>query len=286
MPVGCDWCRPPDKRRSSRAAIRCAFGLSLLIFTGATSFAQDPATGASSGQTRIHQKVHNPFSGLITLQIDNNFEFAPGPEHSLRYTMNLEPTVPFSLGRDWLVVTQMVMPIVAQQSPGVGRDSTFGLGDTQLTFFISPQNVNEDWVWGAGPVFQLPATTDDGFSTRKWGAGPSFNAVRQGRQWTLGLVLNHIWSFAGPGDDDVSTSSIDPSVVHSWDNGFSVKLETESSYDWKAGQWTVPLELGVSKLVRGKPPINLGADFLYYVERAPTDPRWGIRFSVTFVFNE
>jgi hypothetical protein len=254
------------------------------MFASATAFAQDPASAASTGQTGVHQKIHNPFSGLIVLPIANNFEFSPGPEHALRYTMDLQPLVPFSLNKDWLVVAQMDLPIIAQQLPE-SSDSRFGLGDTTLTFYFSPQNVSRNWLWGAGPVLQIPATSDV-LGTRKWGAGPALGVIGQDGGLTLGLVMDHIWSFGGPGAGDVSTSSIDPSVVYSWDNGINVKAESESSYDWEASQWTVPLEFGMSKLVKGNRPINYGADFLYYVARGPTDPRWGIRFTVTFVFKE
>jgi hypothetical protein len=267
-----------------RLIVRFALGLPILIFAGATTLAQDPASAASSGQTGAHQKIHNPFSGLIVLPIANNFEFSPGPEHALRYTMDLQPLVPFSLNKDWLVVAQLDLPIITQRFPE-SEDTRFGLGDTTLTFFFSPQNVSSTWLWGAGPVLQIPATSDV-LGTRKWGAGPSLAVIGQDGGLTLGLVIDHIWSFAGPGAADVSTSSIDPSVVYSWNNGINVKAESESSYDWEAAHWTVPLELGASKLVRGKTPVNLGADFLYYVSRVPTDPRWGIRFTVTFVFKE
>jgi hypothetical protein len=133
-------------------------------------------------------------------------------------------------------------------------------------------------MWGAGPTVLLPTASNRVLGSRKWGIGPAVVLVRQAHGWTTSAQLNHVWSFAGGGPDDISTTLVDPWLVRSWDNGVSVKLETESSYDWKASQWIVPLELGASRLVTiAKQPVTLGGDYLYYVERGDSDPMWGMR---------
>jgi hypothetical protein len=47
-------------------------------------------------------------------------------------------------------------------------------------------------------------------------------------------------------------------------------MNTESTYDWEAEEWTVPISL------------TLGGR--YYAERPSGGPDWGLRFVVTFLF--
>jgi hypothetical protein len=62
-------------------------------------------------------------------------------------------------------------------------------------------------------------------------------------------------------------------------------LNTESTYDWKHEQWTVPINVTVSQLVKlGPQPIQLSLGGRYYAERPRGGPDWGIRFTVTFLF--
>jgi hypothetical protein len=50
-----------------------------------------------------------------------------------------------------------------------------------------------------GPAFLWPTATDDSLGTQKWGAGPTGVVLTQQERWTIGLLANHIWSYAGPG---------------------------------------------------------------------------------------
>ena len=64
---------------------------------------------------------------------------------------------------------------------------------------------------------------------------------------------------------------------------FTVNLE--STYDWRAGPWTVPINFMVSQLVRvGKLPVSLQVGARYYPEGPRSAPDWGLRFTVTPLF--
>lgn len=50
---------------------------------------------------------------------------------------------------------------------------------------------------------------------------------------------------------------------------------------------TVPLELEASGATRiGGRGASFEGSILYYAERGPSDPRWGLRFTFTLVFKE
>ncbi|MGB5306106.1 MAG: transporter, partial [Gammaproteobacteria bacterium] len=62
-------------------------------------------------------------------------------------------------------------------------------------------------------------------------------------------------------------------------------LNTESSYDWEANEWTVPINLTVSQLIKvGKQPISLQGGYRNYVDAPKGGPDWGLRFQATFLF--
>jgi hypothetical protein len=61
-------------------------------------------------------------------------------------------------------------------------------------------------------------------------------------------------------------------------------LNTESSYDWVRGRWTVPIDFGVAHLVKlGGQRVQFGMTGQYFVV-SPAGPTWGFRFTTTFLF--
>jgi hypothetical protein len=52
-------------------------------------------------------------------------------------------------------------------------------------------------IWGVGPSLLLPTATYTTLGQGKWGAGPSLVLLAQPEHWTIGMVTNNIWSFAG-----------------------------------------------------------------------------------------
>jgi hypothetical protein len=62
-------------------------------------------------------------------------------------------------------------------------------------------------------------------------------------------------------------------------------VNTESTYDWHNSQWTVPVNLLVSQLVKlGKLPVQFVVGGKYYAEGPSGAPEWGLRFVVTPLF--
>ena len=62
-------------------------------------------------------------------------------------------------------------------------------------------------------------------------------------------------------------------------------MNTESTYDWVNSQWTVPINLTITQLLKihGQ-PLSLQAGYRYYADAPTGGPDWGLRFSVTLLF--
>ena len=166
----------------------------------------DPASVGATGEgddakakaAELAKKLQNPIASLISVPIQNNFDFGAGPDgDGFQYKVNLQPVIPLSLSEDWNLITRTILPIVYQENV-VGTSSQAGLADTMESLFFSPSKPTKGgWVWGAGPAFLLPTATDDLLGAEKWGAGPTGVLLKQAKGWTYGALANHIWSFAG-----------------------------------------------------------------------------------------
>jgi hypothetical protein len=62
-------------------------------------------------------------------------------------------------------------------------------------------------------------------------------------------------------------------------------LNAETTYDWVNEQWTVPINLGFSHVLKiGEQPISFQIGGKYYAEAPEGGPEWGIRTTITLLF--
>ncbi|MBN2631785.1 MAG: hypothetical protein JXR75_14745 [Rhodobacteraceae bacterium] len=110
--------------------------------------------------------------------------------------------------------------------------------------------------------------------------------LKQTGPWTLGALANHIWSVAGDDDrPDVSATLFQPFVSYGLGNGQTISLNAESSYDWENDQWTVPINVGYSKVFKaGQQMMSWQVGAKYYAEGPDTAPAWGVRTTLTLLF--
>jgi len=229
----------------------------------------------------------NPIASLISLPLQNNFDWGAGTnDDGFQYRLLVQPVIPISLNENWNVISRTIVPYVYQEDV-IGASSQSGLADTVQSLFFSPvKPTKSGWIWGAGPVLQIPTATDDLLGEEKWGAGPTAVVLKQEGKWTYGALVNHIWSFAGEDSRaDVNRTFLQPFVSYTTKTFTSFGLNTESSYDWEREQWSVPLNVFVQQLLKvGKQPLALQLGYRYYADGPSDKPEWGLRFQVSFLF--
>ena len=96
----------------------------------------------SEGQAQaaeLAQKLPNPIASLISVPLQNNWDFGIGPADALRYTANIQPVIPLTLSQDWNLIIRTIIPVIYAESPLPGGDNTAGLGDIVQSFFFSPK---------------------------------------------------------------------------------------------------------------------------------------------------
>ena len=242
-----------------------------------------PMAALAEGDAELAQDLSNPLADLVSIPIQMTFDRDIGPaDDGTKVTTNVSPVVPVHLNEDWNLITRTIVPIIHQDEIFPGAGSQFGLGDINLTLFFSPKKPTAGgFIWGVGPVFVLPTGTNDLLSSKKWSAGPGVVVLTTRGSWTIGMLANHVWSFAG--DDarqDISNTLIQPFAAYTWPSAISVSVQSESTYNWKAEQWSVPVNVAVSKLVRfGKLPVSVAGGAGYWA-KSPDAGAEGLRFRV------
>ncbi|PNU04159.1 hypothetical protein A8V01_05220 [Novosphingobium guangzhouense] len=242
---------------------------------------------AETSSQGLADQLANPVANLISVPFQFNYDCCYGPADGDKLTVNIQPVIPISVGSDWNLITRTILPVVTQGETVRGVGGASGLGDTVQSFFLSPKNASNGFVWGVGPVILWP-TGADAFSAKKFGAGPTAVMLKQGGGMTFGLLANHIWSFADAGNahrPDVSATFIQPFVTKTLPDSTAFGLNVETSYDWKSESWVVPVNATVSHVFAfGKQPVSLGVGARYYAERPEGGPSWGARFVMTLLF--
>jgi hypothetical protein len=259
--------------------------VSALALPTAALFAQEAPNDDKAAEAELAKKLQNPIASLVSVPIQNNWDFGIGPENAMKYTANIQPVIPLSISEDWNLITRTIMPVIYAEEPVKGFGNKFGLGDITQSFFLSPKEPVGGWIVGAGPVALWPTETDSALGSGMWGAGPTVVALQQTHGFTYGVLANHIWSYAGWGPQNVNATFLQPFVGFTTKTFTTFTVNTESTYDWQGKQWTVPLNFMVQQLVKiGKQPIAFQVGYRYYADKPNGGPDWGLRFAITFLF--
>jgi len=251
------------------------------------------ATGASAqegsgGGADLAKKLSNPVASLISVPFQFNYDTGYGPADGEKAFVNVQPVIPISLNEDWNLISRTIVPIAWQDDIAGKSGDQFGLGDIVQSLFVSPKEPGPSGIiWGVGPVALIPTATDPLLGGEKWGIGPSAVVLRQSGGWTYGALANHIWSFAG--DDsraDINATFLQPFLAYTTPDAWTFALNTESTYNWTAETWSVPINFSVSKLVKfGDQPVSLQAGVRYWAESPATGPEGlGARLGLTLMF--
>lgn len=241
---------------------------------------------AQDDAAELAKKLANPIASLISLPFQNNTDYGIGDWQGTRNTLNIQPVLPVSITKDINLITRMVLPVVTQYNITAPGEKQSGLSDAVVSAFFSPVN-SEKITWGVGPALLLPTGTSDFLTTKKFGVGPTAVALKQMNGWTLGGLVNQIWSVAGNADrPDVSQMFVQPFLVYNWKSGAGVGANMEWTQNWSASTstvWLNPTFSAVTSLGKQKTQFVLGPRLnLAAPDGSKAD--WGWRAVLIFLF--
>jgi hypothetical protein len=251
-------------------------------------YLQAQAAGSGASAEELARKLSNPVSSLISVPFQYNLGVNAGDSnHGWQHILNVQPVIPIELNQEWNLIVRTIVQVIYQDDViDDGGSSQIGFGDTTQSFFLSP--ANSDPIWGVGPVIYWPSGTNDSLGQEQWGLGITGLVLKQHGPWTWGVLANHIWSVADHGGGDrpyISTTFLQPFLAHNNKHGFGVTIQAETSYDWNAEEWTVPVGLFASQVFKfGGQHMQANLGPRVWLEGPDGAPEWGVRFTLTFLF--
>ncbi|MCZ7463811.1 transporter [Rhizobium rhizogenes] len=233
----------------------------------------------------LARKVSNPASFMISVPVHSDFDVGRwGGGDTYSATLDIEPVIPFALNDDWNMISHTDFPIVYNDPIGT-PGGKLGLGDISQNLSFTPAR-HGPLIWAFGPEFSLPTATDDRFGTGKLSMGPSGLLLLQTKSMSVGMSASHLWSVAGAGDRPrVSQTELQPFIAWHIGGGKTISANLDFSYDWVASDYTLPVSLSFSQIVKvGEQTLSLSLGAKYWIEGPEDGPQWGIKAGVTFLF--
>ncbi len=244
---------------------------------------------AAESATDLAKQIQNPVGDLISLPLQYNVNFGYGPHQGTQHVLNLQPVIPFHVDDDWNVITRTILPVV--WNPGSSIPTVpIGTAPISFTAFLSPSHDVDGWLWGAGPVVQLPTISSVTLGSSVWGAGPSAVIVYSGGPWVAGALLNNVWSLGGtpgPSGNSYSNFLANPFVAYNFDDGWYLSSAPNITANWQVSgtKWTVPIGGGGGRIfLIGTLPVDLSVSAYYNAIRPTFGANWQLSTQLTVVF--
>jgi hypothetical protein len=197
--------------------------------------AAERLTGESA--TDIAKKLQNPVGDLISVPFTNYTNFNVGPNKGTQDILQIQPVVPIHVNENWNVITRTVLPLIWSPSfQPAASVPPFGIAPTSFTAFLSPRNPVNGWVWGAGPVTQLPTISNKPLGSNVWGLGPSFVVVKLAGPIVGGVLVNNVFSLGGTrgrGGTRYNTFLVEPFFNYNFGGGWFVATVPIIAANWE-----------------------------------------------------
>ncbi len=257
-------------------------GAAALLCASSLACAQEGSAPPAAGNAdELAKKLSNPVAALISVPIQYNYDETFGDD-GYRHTVNVQPVIPISISEDWNLISRTILPIISQEDLIPGTDQS-GFGDIVQSVFFSPKAPTASGlIWGVGPAALLPTGSNE-FSADTWAAGPTAVVLKQEGRLTIGALANHLEDFSG--DAEISATFVQPFLSYGLGKGRTVGFNTESTYDWEAEQWTIPVNLTYSQVKKfGGQLVSIGGGARAYLESPTGGPDWGVRVIFTLLY--
>lgn len=307
-----NWSANLFRRRSQTVTLL----LLLTLLSGLRLSAQQSAAApaqpdqSASATEALQKATQNPVANLISVPLQDNTNFGIGPYSRNQNVLNIQPVIPIHMTENWNLIVRWITPILWQPAPGtadlqvygiventpayfaaqnVQRSAgVYGLGDMLPTFFFSPAKPHKV-IWGVGPAVVIPTATSQVTGQGKLSLGPSVVALVQPGHWTLGALVNNVWSVAGSGGRPaVNQMTLQYFVNYNLKKGWYLTSSPIITANWKASSgnvWVVPFGGGVGRIMKlGFQPVNLTAQFYGNAAYPNHGSPWGMRLQLAFLF--
>lgn len=254
-----------------------------------TQVGTEETPAAATNSDALRKAAQNPIASLISVPVQNNNNFGIDPDGRVQDILNIQPVIPARLSANWNLVSRIITPIIYQPTGSQPvNQGAYGFGDLNPTFFLSPAKPGK-LIWGAGAAVVLPTATNPFLGQGKWSMGPSVVVLAQPGKWTVGALVNNVFSFAGQSSrPDVNQMVFQYFINYNLKHGWYITWQPTLTANWEAsngGRWVVPFGGGVGRIMKlGFQPVNLTTQFYGNAVHPEGGSPWGMRLQIAFLF--
>ena len=247
-----------------------------------------PAQASAESTEELTKAAQNPVASLISVPFQNNNNFGIGPYDRSQDVLYIQPVIPMALNKNWNLITRIIQPVVYQPYPNATTGGAYGFGDMVPQFYFSPRNSGKV-IWGAGPQLVIPTATNDILGAGKLSLGPALVVLTQPKPWSIGVIVNNVWSVAGSGSrPPVNQMLMQPFINYNMQKGWYLTTSPYITANWRASSgntWVVPVGGGLGRITKlGSQPVNISAQFFGNAAHPPGTSSWSMRLQFVLLY--
>jgi len=256
---------------------------------------EKPAAGGAKSADEVAKELTNPNNDLAKLTFKNRYTWykgdLPGADDQDNFTLLFQPVFPFSLGENaqgdkLTFFLRPAIPFVVDQPvfdpTEPGWDEVTAMGDIGFDAALGITK-KSGWIYAFGMVGTLPTATDSDVAGKELMLGPEALIAHLHTWGLIGIFPSHQWDVAGWSGEYKSITSIQPLSAWTPGGGWSIGSQPIMTYNWDTHDWTVPINLLISKtVIMGKTPLKIELELNYYVEQPDEfGPDWMVGLNLT-----
>ena len=189
---------------ATKSRLAAVLAACLLVFAPAHAQQAAPDTAAAgpaddtAGQSAsdLAKKLQNPI-GIYSFPFQSNTNFGVGPHGGTQEILNIQPVIPIHVTPDWNVITRTILPVVWNPDLSPLPSVPVGTGPTTFSAFLLLAKPINGWLWGLGPVVQIPTVSNASLGSNVWGGGPTGVLVYMKGPWVAGVLVTMSGCSAG-----------------------------------------------------------------------------------------
>ena len=153
------------------------------------------------------------------------------------------------------MITRTILPLVWSPPFQPAQSVPFGTAPTSFSAFLSPKKPVNGWVWGVGPIAQLPTISSKTLGSNVWGLGPAVVVVKLAGPIVAGALVNNVFSLggtSGPGRHKYSCFTVNPFFNYNFGGGWFAGTAPIITASWHSGgaKWTLPVGAQGGRLIK------------------------------------